>query len=484
MGLEGIIRKVGYSALINFAYTFISNKPERLTYLLDSLEKSDNSEIQSVAKFSQFVRDNKGPYELFQKLFTKNKKMVVSFFKNMIVNQGLDWLKRCEYELENDNFIPPYTVLISPTMRCNKRCVGCYASDYKKEDMSPKFFDNIINQAEDMGVHFFTILGGEPLMVLKNEEYANIVKQHKRSEFQFFTNSELMDTPFIRFLKKSGNLMPVISINGDKKNTDKVRGIGSYDKIQITMRRLKVDDIPFGVSVVLRRDNFDEIINETFWDNMINKGALFAWQFLYMPVGNNPDFSQIPNGEERKKAAKFVHSYRAKKPLFLMDFWGDAPYVGGCIAARKYMHITTDGDVEPCIFAHHAVDNLNLNDTTLREAWNSPYFWQIRYSQPHTDNLYRPCMIIDKPINYNDAVLSHDAFSTDESSDFLIENQKLEKYSESTKDVLDDFFDKEYSNWLSDKREKGKGTNEGFDRIWLEGLSDEMRKKYMKKVNE
>jgi len=171
-----------------------------------------------------------------------------------------------------------------------------------------------------MGVHFFTILGGEPLLVLKNEEYANIVKQHKKSEFQFFTNSELIDSPFIKYLEKTGNLMPVISINGDKKNTDKIRGIGSYDKVQIAMRRLKLNDIPFGVSVVLRRDNFDAIVNEAFWDNIINKGALFAWQFLCMPVGNNPDFSQIPNGEERKKAAEFVHSYRVKKPLFLMDF--------------------------------------------------------------------------------------------------------------------------------------------------------------------
>jgi len=49
---------------------------------------------------------------------------------------------------------------------------------------------------------------------------------------------------------------------------------------------------------------------------------------------------------------------RENKPLFVIDFWNDAPYVGGCIAARDYIHINHKGDAEPCIFTHFAQVNI------------------------------------------------------------------------------------------------------------------------------
>lgn len=36
------------------------------------------------------------------------------------------------------------------------------------------------------------------------------------------------------------------------------------------------------------------------------------------------------------------------RTVFAIDFWNDAPYMGGCIAgARHYFHINDHGDVEP-----------------------------------------------------------------------------------------------------------------------------------------
>ena len=49
---------------------------------------------------------------------------------------------------------------------------------------------------------------------------------------------------------------------------------------------------------------------------------------------------------------------RANKALFLMIFWHDAPHVRGCIAGKRYAHITATGNVEPCIFTDSAVDNI------------------------------------------------------------------------------------------------------------------------------
>ena len=50
---------------------------------------------------------------------------------------------------------------------------------------------------------------------------------------------------------------------------------------------------------------------------------------------------------------------RGNKPIFIIDFWNDAPYVGGCIAGKQYAHISSKGYVEPCIFTHFATIAFN-----------------------------------------------------------------------------------------------------------------------------
>lgn len=120
-----------------------------------------------------------------------------------------------------------------------------------------------------------------------------------------------------------------------------------------------------------------------------------GWFFLYMPVGKNPDLSLMPTPEQRRAMLERDEFIRSNKPLFIIDFWNDAPYVGGCIAANKYIHINHNGDVEPCVFTHFAMDN--IKDKSLNDVMNSEYFKEIRKRQPYNKNLYLPCMWIDNP---------------------------------------------------------------------------------------
>ncbi len=47
--------------------------------------------------------------------------------------------------------------------------------------------------------------------------------------------------------------------------------------------------------------------------------------------------------------------------------------ISGCLAGgRKYFHINANGDIEPCVFCHFAVDNIRR--TTMHEALASPFF--------------------------------------------------------------------------------------------------------------
>ena len=301
--------------------------------------------------------------------------------------------KRAEKIEKKEGFPVPFSILISPTMRCNLRCRGCYAANYSKEDDLPiSVIDRVIREAKELGTCLFTILGGEPFV---RKDMLKIYSKHNDAYFQVYTNGTLINENTAKILAKLGNVAPMISIEGFEKETDSRRGKGVYKKIIAAMEILKKYQIPFGFSCCVERSNVEKILSDEFLDMIIEKGALLGWLFLYMPLGENPSLERMPTPKQRFWMYKRVSEIRDKKPIFLIDFWNDAPEVGGCIAGRSYVHINSKGDVEPCIFTHFAVDN--IKNKSLRQALNSRFFKEIRKRQPFNKNLFMPCMWIDNP---------------------------------------------------------------------------------------
>ena len=144
---------------------------------------------------------------------------------------------------------------------------------------------------------------------------------------------------------------------------------------------------------------------------MIEKGCLFGWYFTYMPVGKNAVMDLLATPEQRKFMYHRVREMRETKPIFLMDFWNDGEYVDGCIAGGKnYLHINSNGDVEPCAFIHYS--NVNINDSSLLDALKSPLFKEYNQGQPFNKNHLRPCPLLDNPEKLRGMVQRSGAHST------------------------------------------------------------------------
>jgi hypothetical protein len=168
-----------------------------------------------------------------------------------------------------------------------------------------------------------------------------------------------------------------------------------------------------------------------------------------MPVGKAPDIKLMPTPKQRVMLFERGKKIRKKYPIFLIDFWNDAPLVGGCIAGKYYMHITSSGDVEPCIFTHFAVDN--VKDKTILEIIQSEYFTELRKRQPYDENLLLPCMWIDHPEVAREIHKKFNVYPTHEGADTILKNEKikkhLDKYSKEVK--------KEYDKiWAEEQKEK------------------------------
>jgi MoaA/NifB/PqqE/SkfB family radical SAM enzyme len=338
------------------------------------------------------------------------------FIECLIVNNLLRGVAKRRKLVDSTGMRAPTTILMSPTMRCNLSCEGCYAAEYSPDkDLDRRLMQKIVDEGNDMGVYLFTLLGGEPFMW---DELLDFARENKDAYFQIFTNGTLLDHDTIDELAAIGNIAPMLSLEGSHELTDHRRGKGVHDQVMDIMDHLGEAGVLFGYSCTVTRDTWKAIVSDEFVDPLVAKGAMLAWHFLYMPVGRDPDVSMMLTAEERNDFRIEIQRIRASKPLFPVDFWGDAPYVNGCIAGRHYMHINSAGWVEPCIFTHFATDN--IRDASLLEAFNSDFFREIRRRQPFNHNLLMPCMWIDNPTQAREIMAASGAQPTHPGGDVMI----------------------------------------------------------------
>ncbi len=142
---------------------------------------------------------------------------------------------------------PPNLLVISPTMRCNLKCYGCYAWQYsRKDDLPYDVCNRVIDEANDIGIYFFVITGGEPFCW---GNFYDFLERHNDSFFQVYTNGQLIDDRVAKRLAELGNAVPCISVEGFEKETDERRGKGAWARIMKSMDALNDNGVLFGFSV-------------------------------------------------------------------------------------------------------------------------------------------------------------------------------------------------------------------------------------------
>jgi MoaA/NifB/PqqE/SkfB family radical SAM enzyme len=363
-----------------------------LTALLRTLERDIETRSGTAALFARLGRQ----------LNPRAKRMLL---KNLIYNWAAVGARRRDQLAAAGRWVPSFVVM-SPTMRCNLKCTGCYSGLYSKRgELSEAEIRRLLDECRSVGAYFVVVSGGEPYLL--KDMWLRIFRDYRDMYFLTYTNGTLLDEPTVDALARLGNVAPGLSVEGYRESTDRRRGSGVYDKVLAATRRLSDAGVLFGVSVTYTRQNVAEVTSEEFVRHWIDQGAIFAWYFMFMPVGKDPLLEMVPTPEQRLACGEAVAALRHKHPIFLADFWNDGPASAGCLAARTYMHVLNSGQVEPCVFAHFGLDN--IREKTLVEAVNSPFFRAIRREFPYNEegNLRRPCMIVDNPRVLRKVVAEH-----------------------------------------------------------------------------
>jgi MoaA/NifB/PqqE/SkfB family radical SAM enzyme len=405
-----------------------------LIFVLPSV--SDEKLLSFAEKFVSGIQYPEGQ-EFVRTLILQIKNRLPELHKNVrrgainFLTDALFYKSRVREAFQRENgFNPPLLMVISPTMRCNLNCEGCYAGMYsKKDDLPEEVFDRVLTEAKEIGTYFIVISGGEPFYY---KPLMEIFRKHHDVTFQVYTNGTLIDRELAHEIAELGNVIPCISVEGYKDETDGRRGEGVYEKVIQAMDNLREERVLFGFSATVTRFNTDMLTSDDFVDYyMDDKGCFIGWYFQYMPIGTRPSLELMTTPEQRIHRLHRINRMRREKRVLISDFWCDGPLVGGCMAAgRTYLHINQNGDVEPCVFAHYAVDN--IKEKSLKEALSSDFMNNIRNRVPYHPNLLRPCMIIDHPYILRECVAQCGAHPTHPEAEGIITElaRDLDEYGE------------------------------------------------------
>lgn len=404
------------SAGLKLAYAYLDSSPKKnipkLMNWIDRLDKNNSVLDKRLAVRKVIENKDNNWYRLILGIWEDvDPGVKKTFFQNFIINGGLLACEKQDRLREKYGCNIPWAILMDPTSACNLKCTGCWAAEYGNQlSMSFETLDSIIVQGKKLGVYVYLYSGGEPL--IRKKDIIKLCEKHHDCMFAAFTNATLIDEEFADEMLRVRNFIPAISIEGFEEETDSRRGKGTYRAVTQAMEILKRKKLAFGTSCCYTSQNTNIVGSEAFFDDMIARGAKFAWFFTYIPVGVDAVPELLATAEQRAFMYRQIRKFRKSKPLFTLDFWNDGEYIGGCIAGgRRYLHINAGGDIEPCAFTHYS--DSNIYEKTLLEALQSPLFMQYLRKQPFNENLLRPCPLLDNPDRLTEMVELSGAASTD-----------------------------------------------------------------------
>jgi MoaA/NifB/PqqE/SkfB family radical SAM enzyme len=298
---------------------------------------------------------------------------------------------RVRSKLKQEGIHVPPIMIFSITNRCNLHCKGCYhqALDRSSQpEMSEDKLRSVFVEAKELGISFMVLAGGEPLV---RREILDITKNFPETIFLVFTNGLLIDDDLLAKLKGQRNFVPVISLEGWEEDTDARRGKGVYEHLQGIIEKIKSIDLFWSVALTVTRSNFATVTDDQFIQALTDLGCKLFFFVEYTPIKEGTE-DWILTDKQRANLLNLRDSFRSKFPALFIAVPGDEEEIGGCLSAgRGFVHISAEGNVEPCPFSPYS--DTNLRDSSLKDALQSEFLQTIRQNHEQLSETEGGCAL-------------------------------------------------------------------------------------------
>lgn len=250
-------------------------------------------------------------------------------------------------------------VYLELTRACNLKCIHCLNNSgiKQKDELTKDELLKLIKNFSSHGVQEIRFTGGEPLLF--NGIY-DLIKFAIEEGIctSLGTNGTLITKEVAKKLKESGLKKVVVSIDGNKKTHDKIRGKKNYQKAMNGLKYLKQNDINVRVNSVIMKSNMDDVIKLA--KKMSRKKiTIFIRRFISSGRGkelednmlNKNDYDYVRNKLQKELTKKtyvnghYLRNDEGVNPRIKLPF-----VIRGCKAGQRAITILPNGDINLCGF--------------------------------------------------------------------------------------------------------------------------------------
>ncbi|MFZ7138135.1 MAG: radical SAM protein [archaeon] len=237
------------------------------------------------------------------------------------------------------------------TGRCNMKCTFCEWWKHQIPELPTKKALQAIDAVCSLGVPFFDLSGGEPLLRKDLLVLAKRVASHG-CLVSMNTNGTLLTEKIIDDVAAVFDTV-VVSLDGPKLMHDKIRGVaGTYDKAIKAIELLKAHGVKTGVNSVATPWNID--ILPQFIEDLHSKVDMAQVQPMH-PYPPTPE--NTPTEQQISRLVNFLLELKHSDPSFLalptefikgfeQFFNGTSPKI--CDAGDLYVAINPEGKLLAC----------------------------------------------------------------------------------------------------------------------------------------
>jgi len=307
--------------------------------------------------------------------------------------KGMKAVNAYRRRVRRGELFPPF-LFLAVTNACNLRCHGCWIDARTgRRDLAEADVDAIIAAGKRQDAHFYTLLGGEPMLY---PGLWNVIRRHPDCYFQIITNGMFFDRENVDRVRAAGNVTPLVSVDGFEANNDDRRGHGVYRSALEGLARLKKAGILFGVATTVTGRNFDEVTTDRYVEEFVRRGAMYLWYYVYRPVGRDPSPQFCVGREQLIELRRRLLALRRRRPIVLIDTYWNASGEAVCPAALGMgFHVGPLGGIEPCPPLSFAADNVRDHGGDLFRTINESRF--LRGFQKFACDRTRGCVILECP---------------------------------------------------------------------------------------
>ena len=266
--------------------------------------------------------------------------------------------------------IGPSHAQIAITNACPQDCAYCYNKNRVGKVMNKETIQRTIRELKEIGVFWFGITGGEPLL---NKNIVEIVREiGDDCAVKLFTTGCMLTKQLAADLKNAGLFSVSISLDHwDEGEHDRVRRYkgafrSALEAIDI-FRNL--GGIHVSVSAVLSRELRTRDAVERFLEFLRNLEIHEAWLSEAKPVLAEFWKEELVLTEDERRMLIGIQDRYNKEGNMTVNYLGhfeDAQHFG-CTAGHKMVYVDPFGEVGPCVFIPQTFGN--VKDESVKKIY-------------------------------------------------------------------------------------------------------------------